>query len=58
MAEHKATKRLYLITNPKKPDVFMGMAESSDSEPSPTLDAALADSRRSHPANGDAPAAS
>ena len=58
MAEHKATRRLHLITNGKEPDVFLGMSDASDPEPAPVPDRALADSHRNQPPNAEALTAS
>jgi hypothetical protein len=58
MAVHKATKRLHLITNPKRPDVFMGMTDASDPEPMAVLPTSLADAYWDHPSHADAPTAS
>jgi hypothetical protein len=49
MAVHKATKRLHLLTNPKRPDVVMGMTDASDPEPTPVIPTPLTDSYRNHP---------
>jgi len=54
MAEHKATRRLHLITNPKRPDLFMAMAGATDREPSPVVEQRLGDSVHRHPSNVEA----
>ena len=58
MAVHRATTLLHLFTSPKTPDVFVGMADATDPEPAEVFYTPLAQSRRNHPSNTDAQAAS
>jgi hypothetical protein len=58
MAVHKATKRLHLFTNPRRPEVFMGMSDATNPEPAALIPTPLADSYWDHPSHADAPTVS
>lgn len=52
------TRRLHLLTNPKHPDVFMGMSDDAAPELAQVIPTPLADSYWDHPSHLKTPAAS
>jgi hypothetical protein len=58
MAEQRATRRLHLLTDLERPDVFVGMSDASDRGPSPVVHTPLSESYCNHPSHAEGPAAS
>ena len=48
------TRRLHLITRPKRPDVSFGMEDAPDREPASVIYSPLAESMRNHRSNAEA----
>jgi hypothetical protein len=49
--DKQQTARLHLLTNPKQPDVFMGMADDAAPEPLPVIPTPRARSYWAHPSH-------
>jgi hypothetical protein len=54
----KQTRRLHLLTNPKQPDIFMGMSDDAVLDPPPVIPTARARSYWAHPSQSGFSAAS
>ena len=48
--------KLHLITNPKRPDVLVGVTDTDETEPAMAIPLALVTSYSVHPSNAEAPA--